>query len=60
MRSIKCVEKNITNKKNYLKNPRYALLKNEENLTEKQRLKFDRIQQANLKASKAWQAQRKL
>ena len=37
-----------------LKNSRYALLKNEENLTEKQRIKFDSIQAANFEVSKAW------
>lgn len=37
-----------------LKNSRYALLKNEENLTEKQRIKFETIQSANLEVSKAW------
>lgn len=37
-----------------LKNARYVLLKNENNLSEKQKLKFDSIQQANLKVSKAW------
>lgn len=38
-----------------LRNSRYALLKNEENLTEKQRIKFDAIRQANYQVSKAWQ-----
>ena len=38
-----------------LKNSRYALLKNQENLTEKQRIKFDAIKQANYEVSKAWQ-----
>ena len=38
-----------------LKQSRYALLKNEENLTEKQRIKFQAIQQANYEVSKAWQ-----
>jgi len=37
-----------------LKNSRYALLKNPENLTEKQRIKFESIQAANLEVSKAW------
>ncbi len=37
-----------------LKNSRYALLKNTENLTEKQRIKFESIQEANLEVSKAW------
>ena len=39
-----------------LKNSRYALLKNEENLTEKQRIKFAAIREANLEVSEAWQA----
>ena len=38
-----------------LKNSRYALLKNETNLTDKQRLKFMHIQNANLEVSKVWQ-----
>jgi transposase len=36
-------------------NSRYALLKNQENLTEKQRIKFDAITKANYEVSKAWQ-----
>lgn len=38
-----------------LRNSRYALLKNQENLTEKQRIKFDAIKAANYQVSKAWQ-----
>jgi len=38
-----------------LKNTRYALLKNPENLTEKQRIKFESIIGANYEVSKAWQ-----
>jgi len=38
-----------------LRNSRYALLKNPENLTEKQRIKFDAIRQANYEVSRAWQ-----
>ncbi len=38
-----------------LKNSRYALLKKPENLTEKQRIKFEAIQQANYQVSRAWQ-----
>jgi transposase len=38
-----------------LKNSRYALLKNPENLTEKQRIKFDAIRQANYQVSRAWE-----
>lgn len=38
-----------------LKKSRYALLKNPENLTETQRIKFDAISNANYEVSKAWQ-----
>lgn len=38
-----------------LKHSRYALLKNPENLTEKQRIKFEAIAGANYEVSKAWQ-----
>lgn len=38
-----------------LKNSRYALLKNPENLTEKQRIHFEAIADANYEVSKAWQ-----
>jgi len=38
-----------------LKNTRYALLKNPENLTEKQRIHFQTIADANYEVSKAWQ-----
>ena len=38
-----------------LKNTRYALLKNPENLTEKQRIHFEAIADANYEVSKAWQ-----
>jgi transposase len=38
-----------------LKESRYALLKNPENLTEKQRIKFEQISSANYQVSKAWQ-----
>lgn len=37
-----------------LKNSRYALLKNEINLTDKQREKFEYIKAANFEVSKAW------
>ena len=37
-----------------VKDSRYALLKNEENLTEKQRIKFECIKDANFEVSKAW------
>ncbi len=39
-----------------LKQSRYALLKNEENLSEKQRIKFEEIRAGNYEVSKAWQA----
>lgn len=38
-----------------LKGSRYALLKNPENLTDKQRIKFESINTLNLEVSKAWQ-----
>lgn len=38
-----------------LKNTRYVLLKNQQNLTEKQRLKFEAIRNANYEVSRAWQ-----
>jgi transposase len=38
-----------------LRNSRYVLLKNEENLTEKQRVKYDMIKDSNLQVTKAWQ-----
>lgn len=37
-----------------LKNSRYALLKNEANLTDRQREKFEQIKSANYQVSKAW------
>jgi len=39
-----------------LKESRYALLKNKENLTEKQRIKFAEIRAANFEVSRAWEA----
>lgn len=39
-----------------LKDSRYAMLKNEENLTEKQRIKFEEIRKANFEVSRAWEA----
>jgi transposase len=39
-----------------LKESRYALLKNEENLTQKQRIKFEEIRAANYEVSRAWEA----
>lgn len=39
-----------------LKHSRYALLKNTENLSEKQRRKFEEIRAANYEVSRAWEA----
>lgn len=39
-----------------LKHSRYAMLKNEENLTDKQRIKFEAIREANFEVSRAWEA----
>lgn len=39
-----------------LKNSRYAMLKNKENLTDQQRDKFEAIRAANYEVSRAWQA----
>ena len=39
-----------------LKHSRYAMLKNEANLTEKQRIKFAEIRSANFEVSRAWEA----
>lgn len=39
-----------------LRKSRYALLKNPENLTEKQRIKFETIRAANLSVASVWQA----
>jgi len=41
-----------------LKNTRYVLLKNQRNLTEKQRLKFEAIRDANYQVSKACQVRK--
>jgi transposase len=38
-----------------LKSSRYVFLKNQENLTEKQRIKFETIRDTNYEVSKAWQ-----
>jgi len=38
-----------------LKQTRYTLLKNPENLTEKQRIKFEHIKAANFEVARAWQ-----
>lgn len=39
-----------------LKESRYALLKNKENLSEKQRIKFEEIRKANFEVGKVWEA----
>lgn len=39
-----------------LKHSRFAMLKNEENLTARQRIKFDAIREANYEVSRAWEA----
>ncbi len=39
-----------------LKDSRYAMLKNKENLTQKQRIKFEEIRKANFEVSRAWEA----
>lgn len=53
--AIDKVRRREVKKNEELKDSRYALLKNEENLTEKQRIKFDAIREANYEVSKAWQ-----
>jgi transposase len=59
---VKCLNEAIDNVRRRevkqheeLKHTRYALLKNPENLTEKQRIKFKAIAGANYEVSKAWQ-----
>lgn len=49
------VRRREVKKNDELKNSRYALLKNKENLTEKQHAKFKAIYNANYQVSKAWQ-----
>lgn len=41
-------------KETILKDSRYALLKNEQNLTKKQKAKFDLIKESNLEVTKVW------
>lgn len=53
--AIDKVRRREVKKHEELKDSRYALLKNQENLTEKQRIKFDAISDANYEVSKAWQ-----
>ncbi len=54
-KAIDKVRRREVKKHEELKDSRYALLKNQENLTEKQRIKFDAISEANYEVSKAWQ-----
>ncbi len=53
-KSIDQVRRREVKNNDALINARYALLKNEENLTEKQREKFELIKSANFQVSKAW------
>jgi len=52
--AIDKVRRREVNKHEGLKNSRFALLKNPENLTDKQQIVFDHIQKANYGVSKAW------
>jgi transposase len=54
--AIDKVRRREVKKHQELKDSRYALLKNEENLTEKQRIKFEEIRKANFEVSRAWEA----
>lgn len=54
--AIDKVRRREVKKHQELKDSRYALLKNEENLTEKQRIKFEQIRKANFEVSRAWEA----
>ena len=53
-KSIDQVRRRETKKNPELKGSRYALLKNQENLTEKQQTVFQEIKQSNLDAAKTW------
>lgn len=53
--AIDKVRKREVKKNEELINSRYALLKNQENLTEKQQIKFNAIMSANYQVAKAWQ-----
>lgn len=53
-KSIDQVRRREVKHNDELINARYALLKNEDNLTEKQREKFELIKSANFQVSKAW------
>lgn len=53
--AIDKVRRREVKKHEELRSSRYALLKNKMNLTEKQRLLFDKISDANYEVGKAWQ-----
>lgn len=53
--AIDKVRRREVKKHDELKSSRYALLKNKQNLTQTQRIKFEAIQQANYQVAKAWQ-----
>lgn len=52
--AIDKVRRREVKKESELKHSRYILLKNEENLTEHQRVKFEAIKAANYEVSRAW------
>lgn len=54
--AIDKVRRREVKKHTQLKHSRYAMLKNEENLTDKQRIKFEAIREANFEVSRAWEA----
>jgi len=54
-KAIDSVRRREVKSNHELKNSRYALLKNQINLTEKQRIKFEAIAKANYEVSKAWE-----
>ena len=53
-KAIDAVRRREVKQHELLKNSRYAFLKNPENLTEKQRIKFEEISNANYEISRAW------
>lgn len=53
--AIDKVRRREVKKHNELRDSKYALLKNSENRTEKQRIKFEAIAGANYEVAKAWQ-----
>lgn len=54
--AIDKVRRREVKKHEELKNSRFALLKNRANLTDKQEIKFQHIQQANYEVSRVWRA----